>query len=150
MTEEMKFTQGDLDRIITERLDRQQRKFDTNLANLEEEKNKTKLLENEEYKTLIDQLTGENKQFSEQVGILTEKDAKRQKVMQGILDSKLEEYGEEAKKAVESIPGDVTVKLSWLNEFKSLFEATGDGVGSPASGKKSGGPKKSKFKVHGI
>lgn len=51
----------------------------------------------------------------------------------GMLKDRVKELGEDAKKAVAALPDSLTDldKLNWLNQNTKLFEAVGDGVGTP-------------------
>jgi len=65
------------------------------------------------------------------------------KLVENMLEVKVKALGKAAKKAMEALPDSMTVtdKLAWLNENEELFQATGDGVGTPArsTAKKPGG-----------
>jgi len=53
----------------------------------------------------------------------------------GMLKDRLKELGSEATKAVGSLPDAMTMieKLAWLNQNAGLFQAAGDGVGTPGA-----------------
>lgn len=147
MTEPRTFTQEELDNIITDRLARQKRRFEDKLASLEDEKNKAKLLEAEEFKLLAEQLQG---QLNEQVG-LKDQVEKYEEIMKAVLDSELEGLSDAGKKAIESLPGNAEAKLEWLTANKEVFaKESGDGVGSPILAPERKVGKKSKFQFTGI
>jgi len=143
--------QAEVDRIVgktrQEARDRVKNEFEAEMTKRQEDAERVKLAENNEYKELAEKLgvqVSELESYKEQVG-------KYQEIMQGVLDYELKDMSDEAKKAVESLPGDVTVKLKWLNDNKTLFEnQTGDGVGTPALGRPSGGKNKSRFMPTGL
>ena len=51
----------------------------------------------------------------------------------GMLKDRVKELGDAAKKAMDGLPSTLTDldKLAWLNTNAKLFEAVGDGVGTP-------------------
>lgn len=53
----------------------------------------------------------------------------------GMLKDKTKALGDAAKKAVEALPEGMTSleKLNWLTKNEGLFQASGDGVGTPQS-----------------
>lgn len=58
---------------------------------------------------------------------------KYDKLVEGMLKDRLKALGEAAEKAVKALPDSMTAadKLTWLNENPELFQAAGDGVGTP-------------------
>ena len=54
-----------------------------------------------------------------------------------MLEDKVKELSEAGKKAVKALPDSMTAteKLAWLNANEGLFQAAGDGVGTPGHSK---------------
>lgn len=56
-----------------------------------------------------------------------------EEMAQGMLEDAVKQMGETAKTAVEGLPGSMVAieKLKWLRANEKLFQAPGDGVGTP-------------------
>lgn len=131
-SDERVFNQAEVNELVgkarVEARERSEKEFETKFANDKRDAEVTRLAEQEDWKALADE---RGKQ-------LTELDSYKGQAeqyavtIQAVLDSMLEELGEDAKKAVKAMPGNVTEKLDWLTANKGLFNNVGDGVGSSA------------------
>lgn len=152
MEQEKTLTQAEVNELIgkvrKEARDRARKEFETELEASKKLADQEKLKENQEYKELSEQL-------KEQVGNLEPLQAQVDRyleIMQGVLKYEMEGLSDEAKQAIDGLPGDVTSKLEWLQANKQLFVVEqGDGVGSPShKGKKKTTTPTSRFRMKGI
>lgn len=72
------------------------------------------------------------------------------KLVEGMLEDRIEALGEAAEKAVKALPGSMTAtdKLAWLKENEELFQVAGDGVGTPGRPKLKPGKRTAKDVGH--
>lgn len=61
-----------------------------------------------------------------------------EKLIAKMLQARIKDLGDDAKKAVEGLPESLSLleKLGWLSKNEGLFQARGDGVGTPGKGKR--------------
>lgn len=66
------------------------------------------------------------------------KTAELEEMAASMLEDAVKQVGSKAKTAIEALPSTMVAieKLKWLRVNRELFQAQGDGVGTPASGTK--------------
>ena len=130
--EQQEFVDSLVGKVRIEARERAQKDLAELLENQKQEAERNKLAANAEYKELSERLT-------EQVGQLTsfkDKATQFEEIMAAVLKNAMEGLPEEAKSAVESLPGDTSTKLDWLTKNRSLLaHSPGDDVGTPMSSK---------------
>jgi hypothetical protein len=130
--------QSAIDRIIAERLTRAKAKWETDATaeadKAKAEAEKTRLKEQAEWQKLAETHEARVKELEPlEVQVKAYADA-----VEALLAARVKELGEQAKTAVEALPGTPGPldKLNWLTANEALFKpAAGNGVGTPGRSK---------------
>lgn len=104
--------------------------LEAKLAKEKEVADQTALAANKEWEKLTGQLQTRVKELEP-----LEAEAKAYgELVESMLKDKIKALGDAAKKAVAGLPDTLTAveKLDWLSKNEGLFQAGGDGVGTPA------------------
>lgn len=121
-----------IDSIVAKRLKRAKEKWDSDAKEAKEkadqEAEQKRLKEQEEWQKLAEKHEARVTELEPKAEALT----KYQETVEEMLKARLKELGDEAKTAVEALPGepDALAKLEWLNANAKLF-AKETGVGTP-------------------
>ena len=131
-----------IDSLIGERLKRAKTKWDKALEQetekAEREAKETHLKEQEEWQKLAEQHQVKVDELEPQVETLTERVEAYEQVITEMLTAQIKSLGDEAKKAVENLPGepDALAKLQGLTANEGLFSSDGTPPGTPPPGRK--------------
>jgi DNA polymerase III alpha subunit len=134
---EKTFTQSELEAIVKDRLERSKRAADAQADKARADAEAKALAEQGEFRTLAEQRAERIKELetATEAGKQTQQQLERyQATLKKHLDSQRADLPPHITTLLDKL--DVADQLDWLSENKAALKAPGDGVGSPAGGKR--------------